>query len=219
MTTGNPTQRFNVLLDTGSAFFWIPSSACVSEGCQSHSMYDDSISETWQSLRNEDDSLPPFTIYYGSGEVSGIFLTELLYFGSVPIRTILGLVVKETGSHFEYLNFDGIMGLSPPQDDDSFINYLVDGTRKHRIFIEFQNEREGSLILAQDGHLDENSPNGQRHVIFAVTVPEDNTTPFWEITAKGILATSPDGHITEFNEPIGVILDSGTGCLAAIPDK
>ena len=70
VTVGTPPQgAFMVVLDTGSANFWIPSVDCQSEACGRKEKYDSSRSSTAR------DNGTPFAIPYGTGYVAGIYGT------------------------------------------------------------------------------------------------------------------------------------------------
>ena len=63
---GTPAQTMSLVLDTGSADLWLPTSSCGSSTCSSLTKYDTSASSTYQS------SEQTFEITYGSGAVSGV---------------------------------------------------------------------------------------------------------------------------------------------------
>lgn len=57
---GTPPQEFNVIFDTGSSNFWVPSMDCLSPGCQEHERYDVKMSSTYKQYLinvNSDNSM------------------------------------------------------------------------------------------------------------------------------------------------------------------
>lgn len=67
---GNPPQSFNVIFDTGSANFWVPSKHCNSIACFLHPRYDSEMSSTYRANGTK------YAIRYGSGAVEG-FISQV----------------------------------------------------------------------------------------------------------------------------------------------
>ncbi|PKI82587.1 cathepsin D [Malassezia vespertilionis] len=69
---GTPEESFNVVLDTGSADFWVADAQCVpQQGCPNDMQrYDSSKSSSFK------DSSKSFHVPYGSGEVAGSLAAE-----------------------------------------------------------------------------------------------------------------------------------------------
>jgi saccharopepsin len=63
---GNPTQRFDVVFDTGSGTLWVPSTRCDTLVCRLHKRYNSTASPSHASQGSQ------FEIRYGSGYVKGI---------------------------------------------------------------------------------------------------------------------------------------------------
>ena len=111
---GEPRQEFNVIFDTGSANFWVPSANCakrkrVSRFClQKRHHYDSSHSSSYSPVGR------PFRIRYGSGFLSGYLSDDTIELGE-------GLVVKhqvfteatdDPDDIFSSADFDGLLGLA-----------------------------------------------------------------------------------------------------------
>jgi hypothetical protein len=73
---GTPAQSFQVVFDTGSADFWVPSAACTKHesNCHKKQAYDPSASTSYAAV--EAGAKSEFHIEYGSGPVSGDFATD-----------------------------------------------------------------------------------------------------------------------------------------------
>lgn len=107
VSLGNPPQDFSVILDTGSANFWVPSNECTSIACYLHSSYKSRKSETYV------DNGTDFQIHYGSGSVQGFTSQDTLRIGDLKIKDqLFGEVTREPGLAFAFGKFDGILGLA-----------------------------------------------------------------------------------------------------------
>jgi hypothetical protein len=73
---GQPAQSFQVVFDTGSSDFWVPSSSCTKHepNCHNKKAYDPQASSTYAAVMAGGESV--FNIEYGSGPVSGQFVTD-----------------------------------------------------------------------------------------------------------------------------------------------
>lgn len=107
ITLGTPPQNFKVILDTGSANLWVPSTKCTSISCFLHSKYDPEASQTFKPNGTK------FEIYYGSGSMEGIVSNDVMTIGDLKVKDLdFGEAVKEPGLAFAFGKFDGIFGLA-----------------------------------------------------------------------------------------------------------
>lgn len=67
ISIGNPSQLFNVQIDTGSSDLWVPSIDCKTTGCTQHRRFNGTKSSTFVNVPNSD-----FSLEYGSGTVTGV---------------------------------------------------------------------------------------------------------------------------------------------------
>ena len=106
---GTPAQHFRVVLDTGSANLWVPSTRCDAPSCLAHARYDARASATHASNGTA------FGIRYGTGAVSGVLSADVVSIGGLRVRAQpFGEVGAERGSPFADGAFDGILGLGYP---------------------------------------------------------------------------------------------------------
>ena len=63
---GTPPQNFDVVFDTATANFWLPSAKCKSAACYGKSFFNSSLSTTYF----EDGT--PFNVHYGTAVVQGV---------------------------------------------------------------------------------------------------------------------------------------------------
>lgn len=106
VSVGTPPQTFEVIYDTGSSNFWVPSPKC--SGCWGKPEYDSSKSSTYK----EDGRV--FKIQYGSGPVSGVFSNDVATLGNFQVSNVTFAEVDDvSGLGMAYMmgKFDGIVGL------------------------------------------------------------------------------------------------------------
>ncbi|XP_072002796.1 cathepsin E-like [Engystomops pustulosus] len=109
ISLGNPPQNFNVVFDTGSSNFWIPSAFCISEACRVHKQFQCFSSTSYQHGGKT------FSIHYGTGQLVGITGKDTLQIGNLTIvGQDFGQSVVEPGRTFVLAQFDGVLGLGYP---------------------------------------------------------------------------------------------------------
>jgi hypothetical protein len=142
VTVGTPQQQFQVILDTGSANFWIPDKDCTGDACDAicdisplicsifcpdeccdakakprdvcdnKNKFDPSLSSTYQATTLQD-----WSIQYGTGDATGYWGIDTMAFGGSGTQQ---LVVQGTyiglatqiAAFFEDEPIDGILGLA-----------------------------------------------------------------------------------------------------------
>lgn len=117
---GTPAKKFTVIFDTGSGNLILPSSACMSAGCQPHEKYEPKNSESsvqvgkkGVSLKDAPDQKKESTIKFGTGKIHGHFYKDniCLAEGSACMTANFVGTDMESESPFAQCSFDGIMGL------------------------------------------------------------------------------------------------------------
>lgn len=104
VSVGNPGQKFSVVLDTGSADFWVQESNCTD--CQG-SKFDRSQSSSF----TVPEGAPTFRINYGSGSVTGrLGRDDVALAGYRVVKQTFGLI--DQGSHILGDSGQGILGLA-----------------------------------------------------------------------------------------------------------
>jgi len=102
---GTPPQEFTVVMDTGSANFWLPGTECVgTRPCQNKNIYDFTKSSSFKNVGT------PFSIQYGTGACSGYIATENVCLGNICVNNGFG-VATSVDSFFTGQPLDGILGL------------------------------------------------------------------------------------------------------------
>lgn len=130
------TQEFTVVFDTGSAHLFVPSSKCRSEPCLAHRTYERSLSQSAIDIDHEGDEIEPdaderdeVAIAYGTGEIEGEFVREMVCMAPPSAESVRGQAVKANASGrvcaetrvilatemsaepFNEFGFDGVLGL------------------------------------------------------------------------------------------------------------
>jgi len=97
ISIGRPTpQQFSVVFDTGSGHLVIPSVMCKTETCKKHKRYRRRASLTAQDI-DRDGSIvgkgqprDQLTIFFGTGEVDGVYVNDHVCMGELEERPRLG---------------------------------------------------------------------------------------------------------------------------------
>uniref|UniRef100_A0A6P4DZ14 Lysosomal aspartic protease-like n=1 Tax=Drosophila rhopaloa TaxID=1041015 RepID=A0A6P4DZ14_DRORH len=216
---GNPPQKQNVLIDTGSANLWVYSSKCPDtfKPCASQQKYNSSASTTYKALN------ATFSIQYGSNRDGEII--ALSGFQSQDTVNIAGFSIKNQtfaevtnapeAAAFLKSEFVGIMGLgfsniaidniTPP-----FFNLVTQGLIKKAVFSIYLNRNGtnaingGELIL---GGTDSGLYSG------CLTYVPVSTPGYWQFTMKSAKVSG-----FSFCDNCEAILDVGTS-LIVVPEK
>jgi len=104
VSVGTPPQSFNVIIDTGSADFWLASTLCTT--CAAMPLFDTTKSSSLKA------STRPVTIRYGSGAVAGTVVEDTVTMGGFTLLSQTWLTVTETTPRIVAGSVSGIMGLA-----------------------------------------------------------------------------------------------------------
>jgi len=139
LNVGDPSSPFKVVFDTGSGHLILPSTYCHSETCKLHSRYKRSASKTAKDIDYDGSivaagqSRDQITVNFGTGEVTGVFVEEIVCVekgavtsaftrevhaddvqealppGCARMRFIAAVDMSE--EPFKDFHFDGVLGL------------------------------------------------------------------------------------------------------------
>uniref|UniRef100_A0A4X2L6T3 renin n=2 Tax=Vombatus ursinus TaxID=29139 RepID=A0A4X2L6T3_VOMUR len=186
---GNPPQTFQVVFDTGSADFWVPSSRCspLYTACVLHSQYDSSKSSTYKENGTE------FGIHYASGQVKGFLSQDTVTVGGIKMTQLFGEVTELPLMPFGLARFDGVLGLGYPARSMSgilpiFDNIISQGVLKEEVFsVYYSRNSENSHLSGGEIVLGGTDPNYYRGTFHYVNISRPG---FWHIQIKGVAVKS-----------------------------
>jgi len=136
IAVGSPPVNFTVAFDTGSGNIVLPSAYCKTRTCRSRTRYKRSTSRSAIDINHDGALVQPgderdhITVSYGTGEVSGVFVEEIVCFGpegnatvanldrsqllQLPTGCVLMRIIVATfmsDDPFRDFKFDGVLGL------------------------------------------------------------------------------------------------------------
>ncbi|KEG03541.1 pepsinogen, putative [Plasmodium vinckei vinckei] len=118
LLVGTPPQEIHPIFDTGSTNLWVVTTECKEESCKKVHQYNPNKSKTFRRSFVKQN----LHIVFGSGSITGTLGKDNFILGNHTIRNqIFGLVKSESSDNlnntdnvFEYINFEGIVGLGFP---------------------------------------------------------------------------------------------------------
>jgi hypothetical protein len=127
ISIGRPLQEFRVVFDTGSGHLVLPSAECESPSCLIHNRYNQSASLTAVPINADgsevigNEEADQVTIGYGTGEVTGEFVSDEVCLGPANLTEVnatqlcdtvhVVMAVEMSKQPFKKFGFDGILGL------------------------------------------------------------------------------------------------------------
>lgn len=106
---GSPPQYLDVILDTGSANFWINSEICQDFACRQQSRYDHEKSKEFSELGYFVE------VVFGTGQVNGEINEDTVEIAGIQVtHQRLGEIASMEGDVFNDAKFSGILGLAFP---------------------------------------------------------------------------------------------------------
>jgi len=108
ISIGTPAQKFELLFDTSSTDFWVPSSECTDNACQLHkSKYYSSRSSSYVAVGKN------YSLNSIDYALSGYLSKDLVRFTGIDVRNqFFGEMVKGFGDEFRKDLLDGVVGMS-----------------------------------------------------------------------------------------------------------
>jgi hypothetical protein len=213
---GTPPQNFLILMDSGSADFWVGSESCTTQGsnsgCGNHNFLGPQSSSSFAETQNT------FDTQYGTGEVSGNVVTDDVQIAglSLPNHTFGVANVETDDFSSNQVPFDGLMGLAQSslstQKTSTPIESLASAGLVPAAIVSYKlsrladNKNDGEITF---GALDDSKFDSTT----LVTLPNVNSQGFWEASLDSVSVNGADlglnGRTT--------ILDTGTTLMIVPP--
>jgi cathepsin D len=214
---GTPNQDFNIILDTGSADFWLADSSCTSSGCSGVDLFSASSSSSYRA------SNTPFQIQYGSGAAQGTLATDTVSLAGYTVNSQTFAVVDQLAAGTLDPPASGIMGLGfqtlASSGATPFWQVLAEGSTFQDKVFTFQLVRDETATSAETavpggiftlGKLDSAQYTGSIN-----TVPLDGNEGYWTIAMQGY---SVNGATTTLSSNNVAAIDTGTSLIIAPSD-
>uniref|UniRef100_A0A4W2HE09 Pregnancy-associated glycoprotein 1-like n=1 Tax=Bos indicus x Bos taurus TaxID=30522 RepID=A0A4W2HE09_BOBOX len=202
ITIGTPPQEFQVVFDTGSSDFWVPSDFCTSPDCITHVRFRQHQSSTFRPTNKT------FSITYGSGRMRGVVVHDTVRIGDlVSTDQPFGLSVSEYG--FKDRAYDGILGLNYPDESFSeaipiFDKLKNEGAISEPIFAFYlsKKKREGSVVMF--GGVDHRYYKGELNWVPLIEEGD------WSVRMDGI---SMKTKVVACSDGCEAVVDTGTSLI------
>ncbi|PPQ83461.1 hypothetical protein CVT25_007052 [Psilocybe cyanescens] len=210
---GTPPRDFLILMDSGSADFWVGAENCQSEGggdCGNHNFLGPQSSSSFV------DTNAPFSVTYGTGDVSGDIITDDVSIAGLALNAHkFGVATSESVDFSsDQTPFDGLMGLAQstlseqqtltPVESLAAANLIPDSITSYKISRLLDNKNDGEITF---GALDPTKFDAQT----LISVPNVNTQGFWEADLQAITVNGQDSGLSGRT----AILDTGTTLIVA----
>jgi len=228
-------QKFTVVFDTGSAHLFLPSSGCKSQPCLLHSRYNRTMSNSAVDIDHDGSVVSQdaterdqVAIAYGTGEVAGEFVNEVVCLAPLPsghqgvgtpwesleqCTTSRVVLAKEmTDEPFRKFEFDGVLGLGMEalslNPAFNFFGQMSRGKHVAPVFgIYLANNDDVPSEISFGGHNDARMEGPMQWV--PVASPEHG---YWQVKIKRAFVGTQAVPLCE-EGGCQAILDSGTSLL------
>jgi len=197
---GTPGQTMTVIFDTGSANLWLPSGK--HRLWSRRRQYNTDMSSTYTA------SEELFHISYGSGNVSGVYCTDLVTIGNFALPGFKFAEVGDTSGirNYRQLGFDGILGLGFPALAEGGVPTVMEalvnsGQLAEPVFGFFLGDNSpGELVL---GGVDPTHYEGEFHMVDLAE------STYWAVPLE---AVKVGAYLSMSSCPLAIV-DSGTSLL------
>lgn len=211
---GTPPQNFNILMDSGSADFWVGSETCQSQQgtCGNHTFLGFNSSSSFvQSNQN-------FNVTYGSGAVAGVICQDNVNIAGLQLNNhTFGVANQETVQFSaDTVVFDGLMGLAQSTLSNQGVLTPVESLASNGLISSAISSFKISRLADQlnDGQVTFGGLDSTKFVANTlVTIPNVSKVGFWEGAIDAITVNGQDTGMTGRT----AILDTGTTLIIAPP--
>lgn len=211
---GTPPQNFNILMDSGSADFWVGSESCQSQQgtCGNHTFLGSKSSSSFvQSNQN-------FNVTYGSGAVAGVLCQDNVNMAGLQLNNHTFGVANEESVQFsaDTVPFDGLMGLAQSILSNEKVPTPVEFLASNGLISSAISSFKISRLADQlnDGQVTFGGLDPTKFVASTlITIPNVSKVGFWEGALNAITVNGQNTGMAGRT----AILDTGTTLIIAPP--
>ncbi|KAG2035907.1 aspartic peptidase domain-containing protein [Suillus americanus] len=211
---GTPPQNFNILMDSGSADFWVGSESCQSQQgtCGNHTFLGSRSSSSFvQSNQN-------FNVTYGSGAVAGVLCQDNVNMAGLQLNNHTFGVANEESVQFsaDTVPFDGLMGLAQSILSNEKVPTPVESLASNGLISSAISSFKISRLADQlnDGQVTFGGLDPTKFVASTlITIPNVSKVGFWEGALNAITVNGQNTGMAGRT----AILDTGTTLIIAPP--
>ncbi|EGN99098.1 hypothetical protein SERLA73DRAFT_160630 [Serpula lacrymans var. lacrymans S7.3] len=212
---GTPAQDFKILMDSGSADFWVGSETCQAQGggtCGNHTFLGSQSSTSFKQ------STQQFQVEYGSGAVAGVLCQDNVNIAGLALNAHTFGVANEESVQFasDTVPFDGLMGLAQSTLSEEGVPTPVESLASAGLISSAITSFKISRLSDQlnDGEVTFGGLDATKFVANSlVTFANVNTQGFWEGAMTALTVNGADSGLTNRT----AILDTGTTLVMAPP--
>jgi hypothetical protein len=211
---GTPPQNFNLLMDSGSADFWVGGENCQSQqgGCGNHTFLGTQSSSSFVQNNQQ------FQVTYGSGSVQGLLCQDNVNIAGLALNNHTFGVASVESVQFsaDTVSFDGLMGLAQSILSEQKVLTPVESLASNGLIQSAITSFKISRLADQlnDGEVTFGGLDASKFVASSlVTIPNVNTQGFWEGAIDAVTVNGADTGLTGRT----AILDTGTTLILAPP--
>ncbi|GAA5884160.1 hypothetical protein JCM6882_002160 [Rhodosporidiobolus microsporus] len=220
---GSNNKTFRILMDSGSADFWVPSEACTD--CGPHPTLGPLSSSSFL------ETALPFSVTYGTGNVAGTTVVDDAVVAGLSVKGLkFGAVTSESEDFSdEGVPFDGLMGLALSSLSSQSLPTPIERMRADGLVAAAQMGYKLGRVGdgKNDGEVTFGGVDGSRYVGGLAVVENVSGQGFWEAPLLDILVnnlsiSSPSSLSSSSSSSFSTaertaILDTGTTLIIAPP--
>lgn len=212
---GTPAQDFRILMDSGSADFWVGSENCQSSaggGCGNHTFLGPQSSSSFVSSNTQ------FQVTYGSGAVAGTLCQDQVGIAGLTLNNhTFGVATAETPQFASSsVPFDGLMGVAQSSLSQQNVSTPVESLASNGLIpaaiVSFKISRLSDQL--NDGEVTFGGLDSSKFTANTlITIPNVNQQGFWEGAIDAVSINGADSGLTGRT----AILDTGTTAMVIPP--
>jgi hypothetical protein len=206
---GNPSQSFDVIVDTGSFILWVPSKDC--NPCTfAHKKFDSTNSSTLEKTTKK------IAINYLEGSISGIAAHDQVMMSESLSLSNFNFLISDIVE--AQLSLDGIIGMSRVyrkySNDFSLIHYLYEnGLISHKIFSQKITDNGEAKFYV--GELPEEIQNDMNNYSTCKTTDDSGVDTYWACNLKAVFIGDESNRHQVSTDHVPAIFDTGSNVIVA----